>query len=426
MANPPTYTNAVSITPTGNGLPPSLASGPTSGSITTKKATITWSTSRTADSKVQFGTSSGSYNTEEPSNSDQVTSHSINLTGLSPGTTYYYKSKWTDEDGNTGTSDESSFTTASAPAVSAVSAINESLTSAAIQFTVSNAAKATIQYGKSTSYGGTESISTSTSETTYTVPLTGLEDGTIYHYRIVMEDSESDEYYSDDYSDLETLPRPRITNVRLQEVKGTAQPTVLVSWSTNTEVSSIITYYPNGDVGSAKDEINTKLAKGEHKMLAKGLFPDTTYSLIVKGRDIVGNEATSDIQTFTTQTDTRPPLISDLKIEGSIQGAGTDAVAQLLVSFNTDEPATSQVEYGEGTGSSYSQKTQEDATLTYNHLVVISGLTPSKVYHLRVVSNDSTKNTSQSVDTVSITPKATESALDLVIGNLKEVFSFLK
>jgi cellulose 1,4-beta-cellobiosidase len=87
-------TNAVSITPIGKWTTaPSLDSGPTAGSITTKKATITWSTSRTADSKVQYGTTSGSYNTVEPSNSSQVTSHSIQLTGLNPGTTYYYKAK---------------------------------------------------------------------------------------------------------------------------------------------------------------------------------------------------------------------------------------------------------------------------------------------------------------------------------------------
>ena len=92
-----------------------LSSGPTVSSITTKKATITWSTSRTADSKVSYGTSSNSYNTEEPSNSSQVTSHTINLTNLSPGTTYYYKTKWTDEDGNTGTSEEKSFSTEAAP-----------------------------------------------------------------------------------------------------------------------------------------------------------------------------------------------------------------------------------------------------------------------------------------------------------------------
>jgi len=41
----------------------SLTSGPTAGNITTKRTTITWSTDRNSDSKVQYGTSSGSYET---------------------------------------------------------------------------------------------------------------------------------------------------------------------------------------------------------------------------------------------------------------------------------------------------------------------------------------------------------------------------
>ena len=92
-------TNAVSITPTGKWTTaPTLTSGPDEGSITTKKATITFSTSRTSDSKVQYGTTSGTYSADEVSNSSQVSSHTVNLTNLKAGTTYYYKVKWTDED----------------------------------------------------------------------------------------------------------------------------------------------------------------------------------------------------------------------------------------------------------------------------------------------------------------------------------------
>jgi hypothetical protein len=56
--------------------------------------------------------------------------------------------------------------------------------------------------------------------------------------------------------------------------------------------------------------------------------------------------------------------------------------------------------------------------------VVISNLTPSKVYHLRAISKDKAGNEAKSVDQVVITPKATDNALDLVITNLSEAFSF--
>jgi len=63
--------------------------------------------------------------------------------------------------------------------------------------------------------------------------------------------------------------------------------------------------------------------------------------------------------------------------------------------------------------------------LTFNHLVTISGLTPSKVYHLRAISKDKAGNIGNSIDTVTITPKATENALNLVITNLQEAFGFI-
>lgn len=419
-------TNAVSITPTGKWTSaPSLDSGPSAGSITTKKATITWTTSRSSDSKVEYGKKSDDYGDVEPSNSSQVSSHSIQLTGLNPGTTYYYKVKWTDEDGNTGTSSEKSFTTSSAPTVKDVTAKNIGLTSAIIQFTSHNASKVKIYYGKTTSFGGVKETSTSTSETTYTSELTGLDDGIKYHYKINTFDSESSEYEGT-ILDFTTLPRPRISNVRIQQVANTAQSTILTTWSTNTEVSSIVTYYPEGKSEEARDEVNVALTKGEHKMIVRGLAPQTNYILVVKGRDKIGNEAVSDAQRLTTATDTRPPQIADLHIEGAAipptASTAQESIAQLIVSWNTDEPATSQVEFGEGTGTTYSQKTQEDSNLTYNHLVIISGLTPSKVYHLRIISKDKAGNLGNSIDTVTIVPKATENALNLVITNLQEAF----
>jgi hypothetical protein len=421
--------STVSKTPTGKYFTAaSLTSGPTASSITTKKATISWSTDRTSDSKVQYGTTSGSYGSVEPSNSSQVTSHSIQLTGLNPGTTYYYKAKWTDEDGNTGTSDEKTFSTDAAPTVKDVSAKNIGLSSAIIQFTSKGASKVKIYYGTTTNFGGAKEVSTSTSETTYTSELTGLDDGTKYYYKINTFDSESSEYEGT-ILDFTTLPRPKISKVQIQEVKGTAQPTILVSWMSNTEVSSVITYYPEGKPSEARDEVNITLEKGEHKMVIKGLAPQTNYILVVRGRDKIGNEAASDSQKFTTATDTRPPQIENMKVEGGVvppvAGANQEVMAQLVVSWDTDEPATSQVEYSEGTGETYAQKTQEDTNLTYNHVVVISNLTPSKVYHLRALSGDKAGNIGKSIDSVTITPKSTQSALDLVVGNLSEIFGFL-
>lgn len=404
-----------------------LSSGPTVSSLTTKNAKISWVTDRTSDSKVSYGTSPGTYFESEPSNSTQVTDHAISLTNLSPGTTYYYKTKWTDEDGNTGASEEKSFTTDPAPTVTDPKLKRAGLSDVDLEFKLKGAAKVRVYYGETASFGGVKELSTSTTESVYTMTIDKLSDGVKYFYKINTYDSEGNEYQGSVLS-FETMPRPKISSVRIQEVRGTAQTTVLISWLTNTETSSIVTYYPEGKPEDARDEVNVTLKKDEHRIVVKSLLPQTNYVLLVKGRDKSGNEAESEPQKFTTLTDTRPPQITNLRIEGSTVASkenNAEQTAQLTISWDTDEPATSQIEFGEGTGTSYAQKTQEDSNLSQNHVVVISGLVPSKVYHLRAVNKDKANNTGNSVDTVTITPKATDSALDLVLKNLQNIFGFL-
>lgn len=406
---------------------PSLTSDPQVSAVTTKTASISWATDRQSDSKVQYGLKADDFFSSEPSNSLQKTDHTIELANLQPGMTYYYKTKWTDEDGNTGESDTATFKTLPPPSVQDVTIKSLGLDVATVEFTVSGANSVKVMYGKTTGFGGVKELGTSAASSTYTVTLDELEDGTKYFYKVNAYDAEGSEYEGTILS-FETLPRPQISTIRVQQVKGTAQPSVLVSWSSNTPISSIVTYYPESQPTLSRDEVNITLQNGQHKMLLKGLQPQTSYILIVKGRDKAGNEAISEVQRLTTATDTRPPQVSNLKVETStITPNGSDqAVSQLIVSWDTDEPATSQVDFAEGTGTTYQQKTQEDKNLTYNHVVVVGNLSPSKVYHLRAVSRDSASNEGSSVDTVIITAKATDNALDLVVSNLQNAFGFLK
>lgn len=424
------FSASVTMYPTGKYTEEApLIGEPVVSEITTKKATITWTTSRTADSKIAFGTSEGDYLDEEVGSSTQETEHVIALTNLSPGTTYYFVAKWADEDGNLGISTEYSFDTVAAPSAKEVLVLNAGLNSVDIQFTSKNASKAKVYYGLSADFGSVKETSVGTAESTYLVRLDNLTDGSKYYYKISLFDEESAEYEGDIYS-FETLPRPKIENISVLQVKGTAQPSIFVTWSSNTEISSIVSYYPKNKETQSLDSVNVTLEKGRHRMLIKGLLPEIDYDLYISGRDKAGNEAKSTVVSIKTASDTRPPLVESLRVEGSVisltGGQSKDKQAQLTISWDTDEPSTSQVEFGEGSGSVYSQKTQEDTNMTFNHVVVISGLSPSKVYHLRVLSKDKAANTGKSIDSVIITPKATDDALNLVISSLSQVFGFLQ
>ncbi len=424
VSNCGAYTAAVTMLPTGKYTEAAaLSAGPTVSDITTKQATISWSTDRASDSRVQYGTGSGDYFDEEPSNSEQVTDHELSLSNLSPGTTYYYRTKWTDEDGNLGVSGEKSFTTSPAPTVKDVTAKKIGLTTATLSLTVTGASKVRILYGVTEAFGGVTEQVTATSESSYDVELSDLLDGTKYYYQVNAYDSE-DNVYEGTILFFTTSPRPKISGVKLQQVKGTATSTILLNWATNTETSTIVTYYPVDNPSAAQDKVDLKLVKN-HQIVLRDLLPQTDYVVIAKGRDKGGNEAVSEAQKVTTATDTRPPAISNVRVESVVQGVGEEATAQLVVSWDTDELSSSQVLYGEGSSGSLSNKTQKDESLTFNHLVVVPNLQVSKVYHLKVVTADKANNESQSIDQVVITPKATRSALNLVISNLSQAFGFL-
>ena len=413
-----TGTNTVMITPTGRWTTYALLdSGPTVTDISTRKATISWTTERPSDSKIEYGTTSGHYNPVEASSSIQTAAHSIMLTGLTYSTTYFYRVQWTDEDGNTGTSQEQMFTTNSAPSVKGVVVTAVGTDYALIKFTVTGASSAKIYYGPTTNFGGAQTLSTSPVESTYTAQLTNLNDGTKYYYRINLFDSDGYEY-NEMIVDFTTYPRPLISDVNLTEAWGTATNTVNITWHSNTGVSSIVNYYPSTDPSNVKNQVDVTLVSGDHKMTIQGLEPSTRYAFIIKGTDAIGNQAQSDVYMLTTSKDTRPPVISDLAIEGK----SNDITAQLVISWNTDEPGTSQVEYSEGTGTTYTQYTSQDSDLTYNHVVIINNLTASKVYHLKAISVDAAGNVGYSSDAVSITPKYTDNALNLVWTNLIKAF----
>jgi uncharacterized protein (TIGR03790 family) len=88
-----------------------MISGVAAVNLTTSGATINWSTDQASDSQVAYGPTV-SYGSLSALNSTQVTSHSVNLTGLAPSTTYHYQVMSRNAQGVLGTSADFVFTTA--------------------------------------------------------------------------------------------------------------------------------------------------------------------------------------------------------------------------------------------------------------------------------------------------------------------------
>ncbi len=413
--------NTASKKPTGRFTSPAnltVSGQPKATNIGPKKATITWTTDRDSDSKVAIGTAPGQYAQQEIGNSTQQPDHQVDLTNLQPGTTYYYVAKWTDTDGNTGVSSEKSFTTLAAPSVGEVSVSGLTNTYGDLTFTAANATKVVVLYGANDNYDRSLTVNTATRSSQYTVRLPDLKDGTKYNYRLLMFDIDGQQYDSNVYS-FTTPPRPAITNIRFQPVTDAPKSTLQVSWTTNVATDSRITF---GVKGAKQTEQLDAKQTTEHVITMENLQDDKDYTLVAAGTDALGNGAASDVQNFHTALDTRPPKISDVQIESTIRGSGLQARGQIVVSWKTDEPSTSQVNYAQGQEGSLNNKTGEDARLTTEHTVIVSDIPTSSIYRVQPVSRDKAVNARVSDPQTVIIGRGSDNVFSIIYNALQKIF----
>jgi hypothetical protein len=115
----------------------------------------------------------------------------------------------------------------------------------------------------------------------------------------------------------------------------------------------------------------------------------------------IGDNTTQKAGGATLST---PPKITGVQVTAT-------AIKEVGIVWNTDQPSSSQVEWGPTT--SYGNKTEiaDDPTSgasmgLVTHGVTVKGLTASTTYHYRVISTNKDKLTSQSEDYSFTTPAA--------------------
>lgn len=143
--------------------------GLAAGSIGQSSVTITWSTNEAATSQVRYGTSSGSYGSSTTESSSRNTNHSVELTGLIAGTTYYVQARGSDQYSNAGSSSEVSFTTSAASSTSSSGSSSSSSgtsSSTGSSSTTSSGSSSAGNSSSTTSSGTTSSGADSSSGTT--------------------------------------------------------------------------------------------------------------------------------------------------------------------------------------------------------------------------------------------------------------------
>src|SRR5262249_30282868 len=90
-----------------------------------------------------------------------------------------------------------------------------------------------------------------------------------------------------------------------------------------------------------------------------------------------------------SNVDSTPPLVSNV-------GPTNITSSSAVISWSTNEPSTSQVQYGPTPGYGFS--TTADQTLTTTHSQTLTGLAGGSLYNYRVISRDSSGNETDSAN----------------------------
>ena len=147
--------------------------------VTVTGAAVSWQTNASANSQVEYGTTS-SYGSTTPVDSTMVTSHQEALTSLKPATLYHYRVHSTDANNGAAVSGDLIFTTGTdttAPTVSITSPAPNATISGTVSLTASatdNVAVASVQFKMDSANTG---AAITTAPYSYALNTTGLSDG---------------------------------------------------------------------------------------------------------------------------------------------------------------------------------------------------------------------------------------------------------
>lgn len=176
----------------------------------------------------------------------------------------------------------------------------------------------------------------------------------------------------------DTTP-PEIKNASAEDITQTG---AVIPWETDEPATSqVMICQPGGlCIWTERDEALVT----SHSVSLSELEPNTVYHFTVVSSDDSGNEATYEGELMTLPVATQLPLvISGVSISNTTESS-------IAIRWETDKPATGQVEYG--TTDAYGSTSPLDEKLAMSHSIILDGLESNTTYYFRVKSKDSSGN----------------------------------
>ena len=370
------------------------------------QATFGWTTDEPADGQVEFGTTVayGSASTRDPA---PVTTHFLLVTGLVPSTTYHYRVNGTDPYGNAGASADATFTT---PGVSPPIVVDKTVfkdgRGAQTTAPFSTAAPGELLVAFVASDGprsGPQSAAVTGAGLSWTVMRrTNAQPGTAEVWQAVAPAVLTNVTVT--ASQVNGTYDQSLTVVAFQGAVGigaTASASAISGAPSATFTASRFGSLVYG-VGNDWDRAVTRTpVSGQslaHQWVDTG-SGDTFWAQALNApggpvetlSTISDSAPINDRWNLTAVEITRPLSISAAPPSISAVAATNVGLSTATVSWTTDQPSSSQVEYG--TTTAYGSTTTLDPATVLSHTQNLSGLALATTYHFRVLSTNSVGTT---------------------------------
>ncbi len=431
--------------------------------ISSTAAIIVWQTDKPSTTQVKWGTISGALTRTTILNPVKTVYHIAPISGstndvsgvkqtLSASTKYFYKVFSTDSAGNTASSTEQNLTTlkdgkvnikvSSSPVSSGTGTIQFTTPptiksvvtkkilpfSADIDVVTSRATTAFVEYGTTVKYGVTAGNANLLTTKTITIP--NLQEGTTYHYRVLVFDKLGNTATSKDYtfkteyisqlldnrtlleksSDVQgklqdliesSLPALSPPFISTPTISSTTEDSVTITWKTNIKSTGLLRYATDKEYKSNnntyKTELSSKDTEGNiHTITLNGLDSGILYHF--QARSYVFPQVVGKTKDMTFKTKNQP-IVAHIS---NVSSTGVTVVWQ------TKKPTSSVVTYKNiKTGDS---KIVTDETKRLYHSVQIKDLSSGSKYSIAVSAQEKNgkvikANNSLNVNTVvDVTP----------------------
>jgi hypothetical protein len=260
------------------------------------------------------------------------------------------------------------------------------------------------------------------------VTLYGLTPNTEYHIQLRSKTGIGPTARSRDYTFRTLSESLAISNYYVQVIDPR---TASFKWVTNADADSAVRFTPYRGDKLAVDESKTvrdNALSVIHDIKISEFAEGGKYAIELSSRDALGRTAKADIPLFSTSDKDNPPEISRIQTNSTVF-LDKNSKIQTIISWLTNEPATSQVFYREGVidvDPANSEKTDAVEDYSKEHVLVITAFKPGAVYSFRVESVDAGGNKVDSDVHTFMTPKKRESILDMILRIFEDMFGWVK